>query len=76
IRADKILMNSGSGANMADMKGIDRAENIYDCRGLVNIEYEREEVVIIGGGYIGLEFASMFGNFGTDVRILEGGGAI
>ncbi|WP_260842694.1 hypothetical protein [Staphylococcus epidermidis] len=40
---------------MGDMKGIDRGENIYDCRGLVNIEYEAEEVVIIGGGYMGVE---------------------
>ena len=30
-------------------------------------------LVIVGGGYIGLEFASMFAGFGSEVTVLEGG---
>ncbi|MDU1926638.1 MAG: FAD-dependent oxidoreductase, partial [Staphylococcus epidermidis] len=65
ITADKILINTGSRANIPDIKGIDTAQNIYDSTGLLNIDYQPQELVIIGGGYIALEFASMFANFGT-----------
>ena len=34
-------------------------------KGLLNISYQPKELVIIGGGYIALEFASMFQSFGT-----------
>ena len=44
---------------------------------MLNIDYQPQELVIIGGGgYIALEFASMFANFGTHVTILERGDAI
>ena len=76
ITADKILINTGSRANIPDIKGIDTAQNIYDSTGLLNIDYQPQELVIIGGGYIALEFASMFANFGTHVTILERGDAI
>lgn len=32
-----------------------------------------KHLIIVGGGYIGLEFASMFAGFGSKVTILEGG---
>ena len=70
ITADKIVINTGSRANIPDIKGIDTAQNIYDSTGLLNIDYQPQELVI-GGGYIALEFASMFANFGTHVTILE-----
>ena len=76
ITADKIVINTGSRANIPDIKGIDTAQNIYDSTGLLNIDYQPQELVIIGGGYIALEFASMFANFGTHVTILERGDAI
>ena len=31
-----------------------------------------EQLVIVGGGYIGLEFASMYASFGSQVTVLEG----
>jgi len=76
ITADKIVINTGSRTNIPDIKGIDTAQNIYDSTGLLNIDYQPQELVIIGGGYIALEFASMFANFGTHVTILERGDAI
>jgi len=76
ITADKIVINTGSRANIPDIKGIDTAQNIYASTGLLNIDYQPQELVIIGGGYIALEFASMFANFGTHVTILERGDAI
>ncbi len=71
LTADKILINTGAKSNIPNIKGIDLAQNVYDSKGLLNISYQPKELVIIGGGYIALEFASMFQNFGTNVTVLE-----
>ena len=39
----------------------------------MNISYQPKHLVIIGGGYIALEFASMFANFGSKVTVIEHG---
>ena len=71
LTADKILINTGAKSNIPNIEGIDSAQNVYDSKGLLNISYQPKELVIIGGGYIALEFASMFQNFGTNVTVLE-----
>ena len=67
---DKILINTGAKSNIPNIEGID-SQNVYDSKGLLNISYQPKELVIIGGGYIALEFASMFQSFGTNVTVLE-----
>ena len=71
LTADKILINTGAKSNIPNIEGIDSAQNVYDSKGLLNISYKPKELVIIGGGYIALEFASMFQSFGTNVTVLE-----
>lgn len=71
ITADKIVINIGAHAVIPDTEGIDTTQKIYDSTELLNIDYQPQELIIIGGGYIALEFASMFANFGTHVTILE-----
>ena len=71
LTADKILINTGAKSNIPNIEGIDSAQNVYDSKGLLNISYQPKELVIIGGGYIALEFASMFQSFGTNVTVLE-----
>lgn len=39
----------------------------------MELEKLPRHLVIVGGGYIGLEFASMFAGFGSEVTILEAG---
>lgn len=76
VTADKIVINTGAKSNIPDIKGIDTAQNLYDSRGLLNIEFQPKNLVIIGGGYIALEFASMFANFGSTVTVVEHGAQI
>ena len=76
ITADKIVINTGAHAVIPDIEGIDTTQKIYDSTWLLNIDYHPQELIIIGGGYIALEFASMFANFGTHVTILERGDII
>ena len=44
---------------------------VYDSTGLLNLKELHRHLGILGGGYIGVEFASMFANFGSKVTILE-----
>lgn len=76
LTADKIVINTGAKSNIPPIKGIDIAQNLYDSRGLLNISYQPKHLVIIGGGYIALEFASMFANFGSKVTVIEYGAQI
>ncbi|MEB6608955.1 hypothiocyanous acid reductase MerA [Staphylococcus borealis] len=76
LTADKIVINTGAKSNIPAIKGIENAQHLYDSRGLLNISYQPKHLVIIGGGYIALEFASMFANFGTKVTVLEYGSQI
>ena len=71
VTADKIVINTGAKSNIPSIKGIDTAQNLYDSRGLLNIEFQPKDLVIISGGYIALEFASMFANFGSTVTVIE-----
>ena len=45
----------------------------YTSASIVELEKLPRHLVIVGGGYIGLEFASMFAGFGSKVTILEAG---
>lgn len=76
LTADKIVINTGAKSNIPAIKGIETAQHLYDSRRLLNISYQPKHLVIIGGGYIALEFASMFANFGTKVTVLEYGSQI
>lgn len=44
---------------------------MFDSTGLLNLTQRPERLGILGGGYIGVEFASMFANFGSKVTIYE-----
>lgn len=73
VTADKIVINTGAKSNIPKIEGIDTAQNVYDSRGLLNIAFQPKDLVIIGGGYIALEFASMFANFSSNVTVVEYG---
>ncbi|MCI2954550.1 FAD-containing oxidoreductase [Staphylococcus caprae] len=73
LTGDKIVINTGAQANIPNIKGIETTKNIYDSTSLLNIDFQPQELVIVGGGYIALEFASMFSNLGSNVTVLEYG---
>lgn len=73
ITAPRIIINTGAKANIPKIKGINSAKHLYDSTDLLNISYHPQHLVMIGGGYIALEFASMFANLNTKVTILEHG---
>lgn len=68
ISAEKIVINTGS---MDQIPKISINSNkVYTSKEILQIKELPNKLVIIGSGFIGLEFASMFANFGSDVKIL------
>lgn len=72
ISAPRIFLNVGGRPSRPAMKGID-AVTTLDNAGLLTLEELPRHLVIVGGSYIGLEFAQMFRRFGAEVTIVEMG---
>ena len=70
--AEQIFLNVGARAAIPDMPGLDQVEVLTNSD-LFWLKQRPEHLVIVGGGYIGLEFAQMFARFGCRVTIVERG---
>ncbi len=73
--ATNILIASGSRPAVPPIPGID-GERVLDSTSAFELNQVPERIAIIGGGYIGLEFASFFHEIGTDVTVYEALGRI
>lgn len=70
ITAEHIFINTGATNNIPPIKGDIDADNVYTSTSLINRKERPERLAIIGGGYIGLEYASMYQNFGSSVSVI------
>lgn len=68
--ADHIIIATGSVSKALPIEGAD-LECVKTSTQLLDIEYIPESLTIIGGGVIGMEFASIFASFGTKVTVIE-----
>ena len=68
--ADNIIIATGSDSRSLPIEGHD-LECVKDSTAMLNLEYIPESLTIIGGGVIGLEFASVFASFGSKVTVIE-----
>ncbi|AUO18853.1 FAD-dependent oxidoreductase [Monoglobus pectinilyticus] len=73
IEGDKIFINTGSTPRIPPISGLSTTSGIYTSAELMDLDNFPEKLTIIGGGYIGLEFASMFSGFGSDVTVIQDG---
>lgn len=76
IGGEQIVINTGAKSMIPPIEGIDSSQYLYDSEGIMNLKSQPNHLVIVGGGYIALEFAAMFANFGTEVTVLERGNDI
>jgi len=72
IRADKIFLNVGGRALVPDLDGIDRVPHLTNTD-MVALDEVPRHLVVVGGSYVGLEFAQMFRRFGAEVTVIEKG---
>ncbi|SFI41384.1 Pyruvate/2-oxoglutarate dehydrogenase complex, dihydrolipoamide dehydrogenase (E3) component [Paenibacillus sp. UNC496MF] len=69
IRADRIFINTGAVPAMPAVEGDSR--RLYNSTTLLGLNKLPRRMAIVGSGFIGLEFASMYANFGTEVTVIE-----
>ena len=75
ITARQVFINTGTHAAVPDTPGLKEAEFLTTTQ-LLNIPEVPKHLLILGGGYIGLEFGQMFRRFGSEVTIVETGGQV
>ena len=68
--ADNIIIATGSETKWLPIAGCDDIR-VVDSTGLLNLETLPKRLVIIGAGVIGMEFASVFHRFGSEVTVIE-----
>lgn len=73
LHADKIYINTGSTSVIPKIEGIENNPYVYFSDTLMELDTLPNRLIIIGGGYIGLEFASMYSNFGSNVTVIQDG---
>ena len=71
IKAPQIFINTGSETVIPPIDGIKDNPSVYTSTSIMEMKELPERLVIVGGGYIGLEFASMYASFGAKVTVLE-----
>ena len=70
IHAERIFINTGATSNPLNVAGADHPRVHYSTE-MLSLAKRPERFVIIGGGYISLEFAFMYQQFGSQVTILD-----
>jgi pyruvate/2-oxoglutarate dehydrogenase complex dihydrolipoamide dehydrogenase (E3) component len=72
LEAEKIFINVGARAYIPDMPGLSDIEYLTNSS-MMAVDFLPEHLLIIGGSYIGLEFAQMYRRFGSRVTVVEQG---
>ena len=70
IDADQIFINVGGREVVPDMRGVNDIAYLTNSS-ILDLEELPEHLVVVGGSYVGLEFAQMFRRFGSSVTIVE-----
>lgn len=71
LKADRIFINTGARAVLPSILGMSECKNLVTSTGLLGVKERPEHLIIIGSGYIGLEFAAMFLSYGSKVTVID-----
>jgi len=70
LSAEKIFINVGARARVPQLPGVEEIAFLTNS-GMMELDFLPEHLVIVGGSYVGLEFAQMYRRFGSQVTIVE-----
>ena len=73
LEAERIFINTGSEPILPPIPGIQGNPKVYTSETLMEEERLPRRVVLIGAGYIGMEFASLYTSFGSEVTVIQDG---
>lgn len=71
VSATNIVINTGSKPFVPPIPGIQSSKRVFTSTSLMEQSVLLKKLVIIGAGFIGLEFADMYAKFGADVTLLD-----
>jgi len=72
LQAGQIFINVGGRASVPDMPGVHEVPFLTNSS-MMDIDFLPEHLIVVGGSYVGLEFAQMYRRFGSQVTIVEMG---
>jgi pyruvate/2-oxoglutarate dehydrogenase complex dihydrolipoamide dehydrogenase (E3) component len=72
IESERIFINTGARPTIPAIEGLDRVDYLTNAS-IMQLRELPAHLLVIGGGYIGLEFGQMFRRFGSDVTIVQRG---
>jgi pyruvate/2-oxoglutarate dehydrogenase complex dihydrolipoamide dehydrogenase (E3) component len=71
VRGRDVVVNTGTTPAMPDLPGVAEA-GVWNSETILELRRLPKRLLILGGGYVGCEFASMFAIFGSQVILLQG----
>ncbi|RUR04720.1 NAD(P)/FAD-dependent oxidoreductase [Legionella sp. km772] len=72
ITAEQIIINTGALPFIPPIPGLEQVK-YHTNESLMNVDQVPQHLLIVGGGYIGLEFAQLFRRLGAEVTVIEAG---
>jgi pyruvate/2-oxoglutarate dehydrogenase complex dihydrolipoamide dehydrogenase (E3) component len=75
LSAETIVINAGARPSRPELPGLERVPAL-DSTSIMELEAVPSHLIVLGGGYIGLEFGQMFRRFGSRVTIVQRGGKL
>lgn len=76
VSAQWIVVGTGSRPVLPDIAGLATTPQVYTSTELLSRSGLPQRLTVLGGGYVGLEFAAMFARYGSQVTVLERGAQI
>jgi pyruvate/2-oxoglutarate dehydrogenase complex dihydrolipoamide dehydrogenase (E3) component len=70
LKASRIFINVGGRASVPDMPGLGSVDHLNNTS-MLKLDTVPRHLIVVGGSYIGLEFAQMYRRFGAQVTIIE-----
>ena len=73
IEGEKIFINTGAATIIPNIKGLKESNYVYTSASIMELKELPKKLTIIGAGYIVLEFASRYSEFGSEVTVIDMG---
>jgi pyruvate/2-oxoglutarate dehydrogenase complex dihydrolipoamide dehydrogenase (E3) component len=70
LTAERIFINVGARASVPKLRGLDQVPYLTNSS-MMGVDFLPRHLVIVGGSYVGLEFAQMYRRFGSEVTVVE-----
>jgi len=70
LRADKVFINVGARAVVPPIRGLDQVPYLTNSS-MMDVDFLPPHLIVLGGSYVGLEFAQAYRRFGSEVTVIE-----